>query len=220
MIIIHKIDALLEELFPGISTDELNQKLIEEKIKSYFTSESTEPRITIEGEYIKIEIGTESTTEQEKYFNNAVSYCEQNNYSKAKPILRDLIQQNPSNSEYHRILGQIHFDEQDFEKAMNFLIDALRWNPKNTSALIMMGNTLVKHNKDIDIVENVMPDGSRTGDLDRLIEQTKKNIQDHEVILSEESKVSSYATIEYINSNVRHVYSVIASNDIIKISNA
>jgi len=33
---------------------------------------------------------------------------------------------------------------------MNFLIDALRWNPKNTSALIMMGNTLFKHNQDID----------------------------------------------------------------------
>ena len=149
MIIIHKIDSLLEELFPGISKDSLSHELIEEKLKSFFKIASAEPKISFEGEYIKIELN-QSFLKQEKEFNNAILYCEQGNYSKAKPILLDLIKQNPANSECHRILGQIHFDEQDFELAMNYLIDALRWNPKNTSALIMMGNTLVKHKRDIE----------------------------------------------------------------------
>ena len=47
-------------------------------------------------------------------------------------------------------MGQILSDEGDQEEAINFLIDALRWDPKNGYALIMMGNIFAKHKDDID----------------------------------------------------------------------
>ena len=45
-------------------------------------------------------------------------------------MLNKLIEKNPTNSEYHRIMGQILSDEGDQEEAINCLIDALRWDPK------------------------------------------------------------------------------------------
>ena len=60
-----------------------------------------------------------------------------------------MIEKNPTNSEYHRILGKIYSDEGNQELAIDTLIDALRWNPKNTHGLTMMGNILAKHLNDI-----------------------------------------------------------------------
>ena len=60
-----------------------------------------------------------------------------------------MISKNPTNSEYHRILGQIYSDDGNQELAIDTLIDALCWDSKNTYALTMMGNIIAKHRKDI-----------------------------------------------------------------------
>jgi tetratricopeptide (TPR) repeat protein len=46
-------------------------------------------------------------------------------------------------------MGQILSDEGDPEEAINSLIDALRWNPKNGYALLMMGNIFAKSKNDV-----------------------------------------------------------------------
>ncbi|RTY92035.1 hypothetical protein EKM01_05280 [Flavobacterium sp. RSP46] len=46
-------------------------------------------------------------------------------------------------------MGQILSDEGNQEEAINCLIDALRWNPKNHWALLMMGNIFAKFKNDI-----------------------------------------------------------------------
>jgi len=46
-------------------------------------------------------------------------------------------------------MGQILSDEGDQEEAINCLIDALRWDPKNGWALLMMGNIFAKFKNDI-----------------------------------------------------------------------
>ncbi len=46
-------------------------------------------------------------------------------------------------------MGQILSDEGDPEKAINSLIDALRWNSKNGYALLMMGNIFAKSKNDV-----------------------------------------------------------------------
>ncbi len=46
-------------------------------------------------------------------------------------------------------MGQILSDEGDPEEAINSLIDALRWNPKNGYALLMMGNIFAKFKNDV-----------------------------------------------------------------------
>ena len=78
-----------------------------------------------------------------------VRHCEAGQFNKAKPILEKLIKRNPTVSEYHRILGQIYSDEGNQEEAINCLIDALRWDPKNTHALTMMGNIFARAKNDI-----------------------------------------------------------------------
>ncbi|WP_298361766.1 tetratricopeptide repeat protein [Runella sp.] len=46
-------------------------------------------------------------------------------------------------------MGQILSDEGDQDEAINCLIDALRWDPKNGWALLMMGNIFAKFKDDI-----------------------------------------------------------------------
>ena len=46
-------------------------------------------------------------------------------------------------------MGQILSDEGDQEEAINFLIDALRWDSKNGWALLMMGNIFAKFKDDV-----------------------------------------------------------------------
>lgn len=46
-------------------------------------------------------------------------------------------------------MGQIHSEEGDQEEAINYLIDALRWDSKNGWALLMMGNIFAKFKDDV-----------------------------------------------------------------------
>ncbi|MFC5283623.1 tetratricopeptide repeat protein [Pedobacter alpinus] len=86
---------------------------------------------------------------QNSDYRKTVALCEKGNYQEAKPILKNLIEKNPTVSEYHRILGQILSDEGEQEEAINCLIDALRWDSKNGYALLMMGNIFAKFKNDV-----------------------------------------------------------------------
>ncbi|MBK9985209.1 MAG: tetratricopeptide repeat protein [Saprospiraceae bacterium] len=46
-------------------------------------------------------------------------------------------------------MGQILSEEGDQDQAINFLIDALRWDSKNGWALLMMGNIFAKYKDDV-----------------------------------------------------------------------
>jgi tetratricopeptide (TPR) repeat protein len=86
---------------------------------------------------------------EKKEYLKAVNFCESGKYSLAKPLLEKLIKNNPTVSEYHRILGQIHSKEGDHEKAIDYLIDALKWDTNNSNAYIMVGNIYAKYKNDI-----------------------------------------------------------------------
>ena len=119
------------------------------ELESYYTYGPFKPKITVEGEWITIEIDNPTILSQEADYRKTVALCEKGKYSEARQILKTLIEKNPTNSEYHRIMGQIRSDEGDQDEAVNYLIDALRWDSKNGWALMMMGNILAKFKKDI-----------------------------------------------------------------------
>jgi tetratricopeptide (TPR) repeat protein len=146
MKIIHKIDDFLYTIFPDIKD---NRHIIE-VLEEYYTFGPYKPNVVIDNGFVIIDIDIISISSQENDFIKVISFCESSKFSEAKPILIKLIEQNPTNSEYHRILGQILSDEGDSEDAINCLIDALRWDSKNAYALIMMGNIFAKHRNDID----------------------------------------------------------------------
>jgi len=150
MIIIHKINDFLFNLFPKIREGKNSSDLLKEGLVDYYTFGPFRPKVDIEGDFVRIEIDTSAISSQKAEFDAAVKYCGNGKFNKAKPILEKLIKENPTVAEYHRILGQIYSEEGDQNKAVNCLIDALRWDPKNSHALIMMGNIFARHYNDIE----------------------------------------------------------------------
>ena len=83
-------------------------------------------------------------------FQSAIDLCEKGDFSSAEPILRECVRENPKLSDAWRVLAQIDWmQHHDSQKAENELIEALRIDPKNIWALILMGNLLSKENKDV-----------------------------------------------------------------------
>lgn len=145
MRIIHKIDSFLNLIFPDIK----DNNHIVSVLESYYSYGSQKPKVIIEKGFVIIDIDIKSIASQEMDFKKAISFCEKGKFAEAKPLLENLIKQNPTISEYHRILGQILSDEGEGEEAINCLIDALRWDSENAYALIMMGNIFAKFKNDI-----------------------------------------------------------------------
>ena len=123
--------------------------LIVNELENYYTFGPFKPKVTLDNEWVTIQIDTPAILFQEEDYRKTVALCEKGNYADAKPILKNLIEKNPTNSEYHRIMGQILSDEGDQEEAINCLIDSLRWDSKNGWALLMMGNIFAKFKNDV-----------------------------------------------------------------------
>ena len=148
MQIIHKIDDFLFTIFPKLKMGGGNSLIISE-LENYYTYGPFKPTVTVDNEWVTIIIDTPTIISQEADYRKTVALCEKRKFAEAKPILKNLIQKNPTNSEYHRIMGQILSDEGDQEEAVNCLIDALRWDSKNGWALLMMGNIFAKFKNDV-----------------------------------------------------------------------
>lgn len=83
--------------------------------------------------------------------NHALDLCNKNKFDDALPILEEIIKDEPQNSEAWRVLAQIHwFHLNDPDKAYDELIEALRCEPKNIWALVLMGNLLTKEKNDVE----------------------------------------------------------------------
>jgi len=147
MQIIYRKEDFLFTLFPEL--DKNDDEQIIKVLSDYYTYESFKPVIRIENNLVIVDIDTNTIAKHEADYRRVVTLCEKGNYTEAKPLLTKLISENPTNSEYYRIMGQISSDESDQNEAINFLIDALRWNPKNGWALLIMGNIFAKFKNDI-----------------------------------------------------------------------
>lgn len=148
MIIIHKIEDFLFNIFPKAKEGDKDHSQLKEEIAKYYSSGPQRPKVEIENNLIFIEIDSSTISNQKPEFDNAVRYCESGKFKKAKSLLEKLIRKNPTVSEYHRILDQIYSEEGDQEEAINHLIDSLRWDPENIHALTTMGNIFGKYKND------------------------------------------------------------------------
>lgn len=146
MQIIHRIDDFLYTIFPNIKDE--NQ--IINVMENFYSYGAHKPKVKIKNGFVIVDIDIIKISNQENNFSKAISFCEKGQFAEAKPLLQNLIKENPTNSECHRIIGQIYSDEGNQEEAINSLIDALRWDSKNAYALLMMGNIFAKFKDDID----------------------------------------------------------------------
>ena len=149
MRLIHKLDDFLLTMFPELMENLSNNDLIIKTLQNFYSFNNILPKVYILNDFVYIEIDLLSVVALDSDFKKAVSLCEQGNFADAKPILLNLIEQKTTNSECYRILGQIFSEEGNQDQAINYLIDALRWNSKNGYALLMMGNILSKFKNDL-----------------------------------------------------------------------
>src|SRR4051812_21475759 len=133
MHIIQKVEDLLVDLFPYAKGN--NERLKEELIR-YYTYGPYKPNVVIEDGLVIINIDTPFIFSQQKDYKEAIVLCESGKYSKAKKILAALIKKNPTVSDYYRVYGQVLSAEGNQDEAVNYFIDALKWDPKNTYALL------------------------------------------------------------------------------------
>ena len=79
----------------------------------------------------------------------ALDLCNKERFDDAIPLLEQVTKEEPTNSEAWRVLAQVHWNHcNDVDKAYDELIEALRCEPKNMWALILMGNLLSKAKND------------------------------------------------------------------------
>ena len=148
MTIIFKIDDLLLDLFPRTKESNIDHNVLMDELSDFYSVGPNRPKIDIEDDTVTVEIDTDLIETQEQDYRKVVALCEKGQYTEAKKLLRSLLDKAPHVSEYHRILGQIYFDERNYDDALDRLIDALRWDPKNIHAYIIMGNVYIEHKDD------------------------------------------------------------------------
>lgn len=82
---------------------------------------------------------------------HALDLCNKNKFDEVLPILEEITENDPQNSEAWRTLAQVHwFYKHEIDKAYDELIEALRCDPKNIWALVLMGNLLTKEKNDVE----------------------------------------------------------------------
>ena len=82
---------------------------------------------------------------------HAHDLCNKNKFDEALPLLEEITQKDPQNSEAWRTLAQLHwFHKHEPDQAYDELIEALKCNPRNIWALVLMGNLLTKEKNDVE----------------------------------------------------------------------
>ena len=81
----------------------------------------------------------------------ALELCNKSRFDEALPILEEITREEPQNSEAWRVLAQLHWNHMhEPDKAYDELIEALRCEPQNIWALVLMGNLLTKEKNDVE----------------------------------------------------------------------
>lgn len=110
------------------------------------------PSIKIDGDIVYIHIDEAVFKNTAKDFSKATDFCNSGQFDKAKTLLEHIIETCPLHVDAHRILAQIEMERGNYEDAYNKNLDALRIDPSNLWALILMGNICVKKN-DLDLAD-------------------------------------------------------------------
>lgn len=82
---------------------------------------------------------------------HALDLCNDKKFDEALPILEEITKIDPQNSEAWRTLAQLRwYHQHNPDKAYDELIEALKCEPSNLWALILMGNLLTKEKNDLE----------------------------------------------------------------------
>src|SRR5699024_7954838 len=152
MTITFPLSTLLEAVFPHIedyrhiSQEELRQ------IKRLYSFGPHQPEVELTEDGVAITFDGELLKRKSGDFQELIRLSENRAYEEALHLAGELIARSPEVSDYRRIKGQILSEQGQPDEAIDALIEAVRLDPDNHEALIMLGNIYAKDRSDADTV--------------------------------------------------------------------
>ena len=123
-----------------------------EILKKEYSFEGYLPKISIDGSFIRIEINTTLLQRVMGDLEKAMALCNKGAFEEAKRLLKNVVSNCPLHADAYRMLAQIYMEEGDFDKALDTNIEALRVDPGNLWALLLMGN-IYTHQNDVETAD-------------------------------------------------------------------
>jgi tetratricopeptide (TPR) repeat protein len=143
-------NAFFQNLF-HFSEEELhNDEFVYDKVSAYFSLMGFDTQVEVLADRVEIELAITSSNKTEREIEKIANFAAKGDYSKAMKGIDRALEKFPAASELHRMKGQILSDQGDPEGGVNALIDALRFDPENKWALIMMGNIFARDRNDVE----------------------------------------------------------------------
>ena len=142
------IYSVNDSLFDAKSPEELKEKLLE-----YYTVDGYTPEVTIDGDIVHVHIDGDKIEGDRREFEWIAELCGRGRFGEAIPKLDALLRKHPRHSEAYRLKAQLLQQEGKIDEAIDVCIDALRCNPRNIWALMVMGNLFNQGKNDADTAE-------------------------------------------------------------------
>lgn len=132
--------------FDAHTPEELKEKLI-----AYYTVDGYSAEVTVDGDWVKVKVDQADIEQSQKEFHEIASLCEQRHFSEAHTRLEQFLKKHSRHSEGYRILAQMEMEAGHIDKAIDINIEALKCDPCNAWALLLMGNLYSKYKNNYEI---------------------------------------------------------------------
>ncbi|OUL18696.1 hypothetical protein [Nostoc sp. 106C] len=86
----------------------------------------------------------------QRHYQRAIQYANLANWTRSVQELRDAIKLEPQNSDYHALLGVVHFQQNFPGMATVYIRQALKLNPQQPLALKYASKLNIKLNENVD----------------------------------------------------------------------
>lgn len=129
--------------FDAHTPEELRDKLL-----AYYTVDGYSAEVTLDGDYVKVKVDQQDLEQSQQEFYEITTLCEKRQFNEAHSRLVQFLKKHSRHSEGYRILAQMEMEAGNIDKAIDINIEALRCDPKNAWALLLMGNLYSKYKDD------------------------------------------------------------------------
>lgn len=127
-----------------LSFDVKDANALEEALNGFLKSKKVDASIRREEDDVLVDYPSGNDVDAEEDTRILLSFCQDRRFGKAKKVGLELVVKQPWNSEAHRLLAQISMEEGNFDVAIEYAKDALKLDPSNLYALILLGNLLAR----------------------------------------------------------------------------
>jgi tetratricopeptide (TPR) repeat protein len=125
-----------------------NLQELKAELEEYFSYKGFRPSVEIISDYVRVDIDSKKLERAEAQVRLAFDCCNIGNFTSAKEFLNKALVVCPLHGEAHRTMAQIYMHEGKQDDAITECREALKCEPDNMWAMILMGNLLWEFKKD------------------------------------------------------------------------